>query len=73
MVPAIVITNKLCFAHFEILGFPICGASQYRDIFARFKTMRRKQNSASTIVRSFNLEKNAIYIALYFTAFYKYC
>ena len=34
-------------AHLEILGFSMGGAYQYRDIFARFKTMRRKQNLAS--------------------------
>ena len=45
MVPAIVITHMF----FEILGFPIGGASQYRDIFERFKTMQRKQNSASAL------------------------
>ena len=33
-------------AYLEILGFPIGGAPKYRDIFALFKTMRRKQNLA---------------------------
>ena len=33
--------------HLEILGFPMGGAYYYRDIFAHFKTMRRKQNLAS--------------------------
>ena len=37
-------------AHLEILGFPMGGAYLYRDIFARFKTMRRKpQNLASAL------------------------
>ena len=31
-------------AHLEILGFPMDSAYLYRDIFARFKTMRKKQN-----------------------------
>ena len=34
-------------AHLDILGFPMGGAYYYRDISARFKTMRRKQNLAS--------------------------
>ena len=29
-------------AHLQILGFPIANAYKYRDIFARFKTNRRK-------------------------------
>ena len=33
--------------HLEILGFPMGGTYYYRDIFAHFKTMRRKQNLAS--------------------------
>ena len=33
-------------AHLEILGIPIAGAYRYRDNFARFKTMQRKQNVA---------------------------
>ena len=36
-------------AHLEIRGFPMGGAYLYRDIFARFKTMRRKQNLASAL------------------------
>ena len=34
--------------HLEILGFPMGGAYYYRDIFAHFKTMRRKQNLGSS-------------------------
>ena len=34
-------------ARLEILGFSMSGAYISRDIFARFKTMRRKQNIAS--------------------------
>ena len=34
-------------AHLEILVFPMGDAYQYRDIFPRFKTIRRKQNLAS--------------------------
>ena len=45
-VPTIVIAH-IRSAHLEILGFPIVSAYYYRDIFARFKTMRRKQNLAS--------------------------
>ena len=36
-------------AHLEILGFPMGGAYLCRDIFARFKTMRKKQNLASAL------------------------
>ena len=36
-------------AHLEIFGLPIGSAYSYRDISARFKTMRRKQNSASAL------------------------
>ena len=36
-------------AQLKILSFPIGGAYQYRDIFARFKTMQRKQNLASAL------------------------
>ena len=36
-------------AHLEILGFLMGGAYQKRDIFGRFKTMRRKQNLASAL------------------------
>ena len=37
-------------AHLEILGFPMGGAYQYMDtVFARFKTIRRKQNLASAL------------------------
>ena len=35
--------------HFEILGFPKGVAYYYRDIFARFKIMRGKQNLASAL------------------------
>ena len=33
-------------AQLELLGFPISGANQYKDIFVRLKTMRRNQNFA---------------------------
>ena len=36
-------------AHLEIIGFSMGGAYQYRDIFVRFKTIRRKQNLASAL------------------------
>ena len=36
-------------AHLEILGFPLGGVYLYRDIFARFKTMRRKQKLSSAL------------------------
>ena len=36
-------------AHLEILGFLISGAYLFRDIFAGFKTMRKKQNLASAL------------------------
>ena len=36
-------------AHLKILGFPMGGAYQYRDIFAQFKTMQRKQDLASAL------------------------
>ena len=36
-------------AHLEILWFPMGGAYQYRNIFAQFKTIRRKQNLASAL------------------------
>ena len=35
--------------HLEILGFPMGGAYEYRDIFAGLKTMWRKQNAASAV------------------------
>ena len=34
---------------FEKLGFPMGGAYKYRDIFARFKTIRKKQNVAGVL------------------------
>ena len=34
-------------ANLEILGFPMVGANYYSDIFARFKTIQRKQDLAS--------------------------
>ena len=40
-VPTIVIAH-IRSAHLQILGFPIANAYLYRDIFARFKTIRRK-------------------------------
>ena len=70
--------------HLEILGFPMGGAHYYRDIFAHFKTMRRKQNLASDfgiqkenwgeIIQFFRDNKASIwkkvpYIAMYFAAF----
>ena len=36
-------------AHLEILGSPMGGAYWYTDIYARFKTMRRKQNLATAL------------------------
>ena len=36
-------------AHLETLGFPIGGAYLFRNIFARFKTMRKEQNLASAL------------------------
>ena len=71
------------FAHLEILGFPTGGAYQYRDIFARFKTMQGKQNLASALVSKKKIGGNQAFfgdnkaliwkktphIALYFTAF----
>ena len=45
--PTIVIAHMS--AHLEKLGFPIGGAYLFRDIFARFKTMQKKQNLASAL------------------------
>ena len=66
-----------------ILGFPMSGGYYYRDIFAWFKTMHRKQNLASAFgIQTENWGSHAFfrdnkasmwkkrpYIALYFTAF----
>ena len=41
-VPTIVTAHTFCAS--QILGFPMGVAYQYKDIFARFKSMRRKQN-----------------------------
>ena len=46
-------------AHLEIFGFPMSGACSDRYIFARFKTMRRKQNLASAL--EIQREKSAIH------------
>ena len=35
--------------HLVILGFPMGGAYQYRDIFVRFKTIQEKWNLASVL------------------------
>ena len=43
--PTIVIAHMP--ADLEMLAFPIGSAYLFRDIFARFKTMQKKQNLAS--------------------------
>ena len=45
-------TIQCCSAHFEILGFSMGGAYQYKDIFAWFKTIRRKQNIQQVLLVS---------------------
>ena len=46
---SLVLVLRTRFVHLEILGFPMGDACQYKDNFARFKTIRRKQNLASTL------------------------
>ena len=46
---AYILLLRIRYAHLKILGFPFGGAYIYRDIFARFKTVRRKQNLASVL------------------------
>ena len=48
--------------HLKILGFPMGGAYLYTDIFAPFKTMRRKQNLASALgIQKENLAQPCIF------------
>ena len=74
--------------HLEILGFSMGGAYLFRDIFVRFKTMRRKQNLTTALGIQMKIGGNlAVFrdnkasickkktpcIALYFTAFKNNC
>ena len=53
--------------HLEILGFLMGGAYDYRDIFAHFKIMRRKQNLAS----DFGIQKENLGEIMHFSEIIK--
>ena len=53
--------------HLEILEFPVGGAYKYRGIFARFKTMRRKQN----VVSDLGIQKRKLAVAMHFSEIMK--
>ena len=66
-VPTIDLLLRICSAHREILGFPMGGAYEYRNIFARFKTICKKQN----LPNAFGISKENWRVTMHFSEIIK--